>query len=154
MPTCKVMATALSVCCELLRPHQRAVTGRKNVTVASGDFNGDGNADFAVGNYDGDSTGVTIFLSRGDGSLQHGVNYGSGGGMFKVAVADFDGDGKLDVAARITTTTEWFRSITAWAMAPLPLAASYSTLVKANAYPHGASWPAILTTTSIPTSLW
>ena len=45
--------------------------------VATGDFNGDGNVDFAVGNCCTNSTGITIFLSRGDGSLQHGVNYSS-----------------------------------------------------------------------------
>ena len=55
--------------------------------------------------------------------------------MFKVAVADFNGDGKLDVAAP-TTTTAWCRSSTAWVMAPLPLAA-LTTPVKANAYPWG-----------------
>ena len=73
------------------------------VTVAAGDFNADGFTDFAVGNCCSSSTGITIFLSRGDGSLQHGVSYGpegnSNGNMLNVAVADFNGDGKLDVAA-------------------------------------------------------
>ena len=36
-------------------------------TVASGDFNGDGFQDFAVGTCCTNSTGITIFLSRGDG---------------------------------------------------------------------------------------
>src|SRR5262249_23171183 len=43
--------------------------------------------------------GITVFLSRPDGSLQPGVNYGSGGQLGFVAVADFDGDGILDIAA-------------------------------------------------------
>ena len=75
----------------------------ESVTVAAGDFNGDGFTDFAVGTCCSPSTGITIFLSRGDGSLQHGVSYGtegnSNGNMLNVAVADFNGDGKLDVAA-------------------------------------------------------
>lgn len=73
----------------------------ESVTVAAGDFNGDGKLDFAVGTCCSKSTGIAIFLSRGDGSLQHGVNYASesNGNMLNVAVADFNGDGKLDVAA-------------------------------------------------------
>lgn len=71
----------------------------ESVTIATGDFNGDGIKDFAVGGCCSSSTGITIFLSRGDGSLKPGVNYGSGGVLEFVAVADFDGDGNLDVAA-------------------------------------------------------
>jgi len=67
--------------------------------IATGDFNGDGFTDVVVGNCCDTSVGITVFLSRGDGSLQPGVNYGSGGGLAFVAVADFDGDGKLDIAA-------------------------------------------------------
>jgi hypothetical protein len=72
------------------------------VTIATGDFNGDGIMDFAVGNCCSSSTGITVFLSRGDGSLLPGVNYGSGGEMEFIATADFDGDGHLDLAA-----TDW-----------------------------------------------
>jgi hypothetical protein len=70
--------------------------------VASGDFNGDGYPDIVAGN-DGDNTvGVVVFLSRPDGSLQPGVNYNStssNGNLLFVAVADFNQDGKLDIAA-------------------------------------------------------
>ncbi|HEY6765955.1 MAG TPA: VCBS repeat-containing protein [Candidatus Sulfotelmatobacter sp.] len=67
--------------------------------VATGDFNGDGIADFVIGNCCDSTVGVTVFLSRGDGSLQAGVNYGSGGTLEFVVVGDFSGDGKLDIAA-------------------------------------------------------
>jgi hypothetical protein len=67
-------------------------------SIASGDFNGDGFTDVVVANCCNSTLGVTVFLSNPDGSLQPGVNYGTGGGMEYVTVADFNGDGKLDFA--------------------------------------------------------
>jgi Bacterial Ig-like domain (group 3)/FG-GAP-like repeat len=73
------------------------------ITVASGDFNGDGYPDFVLGNCCNNSIGVTVFLSRPDGSLQPGVNYAnssfSNSQLNYVAVADFNKDGKPDIAA-------------------------------------------------------
>ncbi|HEX8815436.1 MAG TPA: FG-GAP-like repeat-containing protein [Terriglobales bacterium] len=73
------------------------------VSIATGDFNGDGHPDFVVGNSNGPSaTGVTVFLSNPDGSLQPGVSYSSASKNFEleyVVVGDFNGDGKLDIAA-------------------------------------------------------
>jgi len=72
------------------------------VTVATGDFNGDGNPDFVLGNCCATLGGVTVYLSRADGSLMPGVNYTSDSGSQElqyVTVADFNKDGKLDIAA-------------------------------------------------------
>lgn len=72
--------------------------------IAVGDFNGDGYPDLVVGNYgfnppNGSGIGVTVFLSNSDGSLRPGINLGKGGSYEGVAVADFNGDGSLDIAA-------------------------------------------------------
>jgi hypothetical protein len=67
--------------------------------IATGDFNGDGFPDVVIGNCCSDATaGITVFLSNGDGTLAPGVNYGTGGTWEYVAVADFNQDGKLDIA--------------------------------------------------------
>jgi acetyl esterase/lipase len=72
--------------------------GVKPVSIAVGDVNGDGNLDLAVAN-SGANT-VSILLGHGDGSFGSATSFGTGGigGASSVAVADFDGDGHLDLA--------------------------------------------------------
>ena len=76
-------------------------------SVAVADFNGDGASDLAVVNgcatytnlacSQGGSVGV--LLGNGDGTFQPPVAYGSGGNKANfVSIADFDGDGNLDLA--------------------------------------------------------
>lgn len=75
--------------------------------IATGDFNKDGHPDFVIGNICTSCTtpmGVTVFLSNPDGSMQPGVNYGTTSHFGYVAVADFNLDGKLDIAATDDST--------------------------------------------------
>ncbi len=69
-------------------------------SIGSGDFNGDGIPDVVIAQ-EGNSNnpGVIVFLSNADGSLQPGVSYGSSTTQAYLTVADFNSDGKPDIAA-------------------------------------------------------
>jgi len=82
-------------------------TRPQGFAIASGDFNGDGIPDFVIGNSNlATSAGITVFLSNPDGTFQPGVNYSNpniaNANLEYVAVADFNNDGKLDIAATDT----------------------------------------------------
>ena len=73
-------------------------------TVATADFNKDGRVDLAVV-YTGASSssgqgpgGVAILLGNGDGTFKDAVTYPAGGDAGQETIADFNGDGKLDIA--------------------------------------------------------
>jgi hypothetical protein len=79
-----------------LSPLDYAVGGPP-LSVAVGDFNGDGKLDLAVANPS--SGNVSVLLGYGDGTFQAAVSYPVGGcGPSAIAVGDFNGDGKLDLA--------------------------------------------------------
>jgi hypothetical protein len=79
--------------------------GQTAVSVAVADVNGDGKLDVLVANEGYDNCGnncssgsVGVLLGNGDGTFQAAVSYGSGGQTADfVAVADVNGDGKLDL---------------------------------------------------------
>lgn len=71
--------------------------------IAVGDINGDGKADILVGSYGGPlcgsgAGGIGVMLGRGDGTFLPATFYDSGGVFpHSGAVADINGDGKLDL---------------------------------------------------------
>lgn len=68
--------------------------------VAVADFNGDGHLDFAVALQGGSLGSLDVYLGDGTGHFTFSANYSYGsrnGGLGSIAVADVNGDGKLDL---------------------------------------------------------
>lgn len=84
------------------KPAVNYPVGSDPVSIATGDFNGDGVPDLAVANQEGfgsASGSVSVLIGKGDGTFQPEVEYlPVSGHTESVAVGDFNGDGKLDIA--------------------------------------------------------
>ena len=88
-------------------PQVTYATGLGPLAITTGDFNGDGNLDLAVTDancipykfgLNCDVRTVSILLGNGDGSFRPHIDYATGTQPSSVAVGDFNGDGKLDLA--------------------------------------------------------
>ncbi len=82
-------------------PANNFLAGTFPISVAVGDFNGDGKQDLAVANFG--SANVSILLGNGNGTFGAATNIALAAQMnpTSVAVGDFNGDGKLDLAVAI-----------------------------------------------------
>jgi hypothetical protein len=74
-------------------------TGPTPVSVATGDFNGDGNIDVATASQTGSAVSVLPTIGAGTFMVAGRISLATGAFPTSLAVADFDHDGKLDVAA-------------------------------------------------------
>jgi hypothetical protein len=83
-------------------PRQDFAAGSAPVALALGDFNGDGILDAAVvDNTNSLTNSLSILLGNGDGTFQAPVSYTLGESPTAVVVADFNRDGKLDLAVSV-----------------------------------------------------
>ena len=74
------------------------------MAAAVGDFNGDGKPDIAVAN--GGSSNVSILLGNGKGSFQNATNFDAGLAPNGIALADVNGDGKLDIVLTVPPNSD------------------------------------------------
>jgi len=73
--------------------------GKNPISVAVGDFNGDGKLDLVVADSGDRPNGVvSVLLGNEDGTFQLPLPTSVGHAPFNIAVGDFNGDGKLDLA--------------------------------------------------------
>jgi uncharacterized protein (TIGR03437 family) len=83
------------------RPSVNYTTGAGPAGVAMADFNGDGKPDLAItyfGSLASPLSGVSILMGNGDGTFKAAVNIPGGSSPLAVLSADFNGDGKADLA--------------------------------------------------------
>ena len=84
----------------------RSIGAGNPTSIVTGDFNGDGNQDLAVANltFNSGQTLVSVYLGNGDGTFRQAPDIAVGGlSVSNLTTADFNNDGKTDLA--ISTLT-------------------------------------------------
>ena len=89
--------------------HLDSPTGQSPTAIVPGDFNGDGKLDLVIANFT--PTNITptspvlsTLIGNGDGTFQNKISQTLTGILRSFAAGDFNGDGKLDLAAVIDGT--------------------------------------------------
>ena len=73
-------------------------SGPYPISVVAADFHGDGKLDLALATNLDIYGRVSILDGNGDGTFQTNVDYEGGFGIYSLVAADFNGDGKPDLA--------------------------------------------------------
>jgi uncharacterized protein (DUF2141 family) len=82
--------------------------GSEPASLVVGDFNGDGNLDFAVTDA---NSGVYVFLGNGDGTFKTPTLIQTGNAPIVLVAHDFNGDGKLDLAVAGSPLSDFESSV-------------------------------------------
>src|SRR5205814_2882547 len=81
-----------------LEPASAFATGPDPNQVAAGDLNGDGKTDLVTASSRYEYHFVSVLLGNGDGTFRANTDYEVANAAQAVAIADLNGDGKLDLA--------------------------------------------------------
>ena len=84
----------------ILQPARSVVSAAASV-MAGGDYNGDGKYDIAVPYFAFAANGIGFLLGKGDGTFSNNGSLGLPSGSFGISSADFNADGKADLAVTL-----------------------------------------------------
>lgn len=83
----------------LQSPH--AVFNVSSAVMAGGDYNGDGKYDVAIPYFAFAANGIGFLFGKGDGTFTNAGSQGLPSGSFGISSADFNADGKADLAVTL-----------------------------------------------------
>ena len=78
-------------------PPVRYYGGGWEIMIQAGDLNGDGKIDIVAANFSSPDANGLVYLNTGNGTFAAPTKYNTGKGAGSVALADFSGDGRLDI---------------------------------------------------------